>query len=239
MSSHDITAVLLASDDGPLVGISVRSLLEAADAARGAGLTVELMAVLDRPDPVTRQMLADADRQGIRLVELDAGDAGAARARAVELADGAYLSFLAAGDLWSGNWLVEAHRLAAGGSRVVAHPEVSWAFDLHTEIFFSADQADPAFDPRMVDVANPWDPMALAPVEMHRAHPAGVRRTPAETALDEWRLHRATHADGWVHRTAPDTVRFRRIRYGELDGHTMSHGHGGGAYLQSGWAPDA
>jgi len=238
MTRPDITAALVAAQEGPLLGISLRSLLDAGRVARDAGLVVQLVAVLDRPDPATWEALADAATHDLLVDEIDAADAGAARRRVTELATGTYLSVLDGGDLWSDNWLVAAHALCqVSGDRAVAHPEVTWAFDATAETFFSADQADPAFDARLLDVENPWDPACLAPLEMYADHPAGPRRSLAEADRDEWRLHRASHAAGWVHRVATDTVHFRRRTAAVLDDDNDRTPDRTGIFLQSGWAP--
>jgi hypothetical protein len=224
MSGPDITAVLLAHDEGPTIGISLKSVLEAAAAAREDGVEVEVLVALRRPDPATRTALAEAEALGARVLHSDAPGPSEVCQEVLAAASGRYVSILRGGDLWSLNWLRSAYAVCESDpGAVVAHPEVSWLFDGEAEIFFGADQTDPAFDARLLRVENPWDAACLAP-------PAYAG--PADEA---WQRHSAGLGTV-VRRVAPDTIHFVRrpdTRHeADRPGPPLSS-----EFLRWGWAP--
>ena len=207
----DITAVLVARDEGPRVGISLHSLLDAAAAARAAGLEVEQLVVLAAASRGTRDALAEAESHGARLLTLDQTDPGAARNAAVAAATGEHVALLDGGSVWSENWLVEAHALCATEPGLIAHPEIHWFYEQGRELYFPPDQ-DAGFDPAVLRFGNCWDSQALAATSVYRAVP--FPETGEETAPGQldWDWSAATLAAGFRHRVVPATINFRRRR---------------------------
>lgn len=209
----DITAVITAHREGALAGPSIRSLIDAVEAARGHGLTVDVGVVLDDPDTTTRQMFADVTERGWWVEEYGLKDQGAARNAAVARAGSPYLAFLDGDDLWSENWLVQAHQLCeTRPGRIIAHPEVDWFFENSDNLFFHADQTEPGFDPNFLRFQNYWDAMCMAPIEAYREHPYVPRDVKAGFAYEDWSWSIDTYLAGYVHRTALDTIHFKRRR---------------------------
>ena len=209
----DVTAIITAHNEGPLIGLSLRSLLDAVDFARQSGLEVEILAVLDNPDDSTRVAMADAAEHGCRVVEVAYGDHGLARNEAIRLSAGRYLAFLDGDDLWSENWVVDAFGVCeTDPGRVIAHPAINWIFDNGSYCYFLPDQTDPAYDPAFLRVANSWDQLCMAPVEVHRAHPYHRRELDRGFAYLDWTWNLETIEAGLVHRTVPETLHFKRRR---------------------------
>jgi len=209
----DVSAILTAHAEGPLAARSLRSLLDAVDLARRDGLSVETLVVLDNPDPATLEALDDAERHG-RVLEVSLADQGLVRNRAVAAAVGDHVAFLDGDDLWSENWLVEAHRMCrADPGRVIAHPEVNWFFGQSPWIYFLPDQAC-GFDPALMRVANPWDALCMAPAAAYAEVPFSERAIADGYAFEDWHWSLETFAAGFVHRVAPGTIHFKRRREG-------------------------
>lgn len=213
MSSSDITAVITAHREGLLAGPSLRSLLDAVNTARDAGLSVETIAVLDDPDDATRTMFASAEEWGVRVDEVSCRDQGLARNHAVSLAHGAQLAFLDGDDLWSENWLVAAHEVCHQG-QVIGHPEADWFFGAVESVFFPVDQRDPAFDPSYLRIGNIWDAMCMAPRRAYAEIPFAPRDIDGGFAYEDWHWNMETVAGGFEHRVVPGTVHFKRRRAG-------------------------
>jgi glycosyltransferase involved in cell wall biosynthesis len=215
-TSADITAILIARDEGPRIGISLHSLLDSARTARAAGLEVEQVVVLADASPGTRSALDEVESHGVRLLTVDAADAvdpGAVRNAAVAAATGEYVAFLDGDSLWSENWLTAAHALcAAEPGALIAHPEIHWFWEQGRELYFPPDQDEPGFDPAVLRFGNCWDSQALAATSVYRAVPfpeAGEETTPGQL---DWDWSAATLAAGLRHRVVPATINFRRRR---------------------------
>lgn len=211
----DISTVLTAHREGVMAGMALTSLLRACDRATEAGLEVEILIMLDRPDPTTRAVFDDAASRGWQLEVVSFGDQGEVRNRAVGLTRGSYVAFLDADDLWSENWLVAAHELCVTApGRVIAHPELDWFFESNNNLFFHADQSDPAFDIDLLRFVNYWDALCLAPREALLNHPYSARSVADGFAYEDWHWNCETVVAGYVHRVAPDTIHFKRRRPG-------------------------
>lgn len=212
-ATPDISAILIARDEGPRIGISLHSLLDATAAASDAGLDVEPIVVLAAASTGTRDALAGAESHGVRLLTVDETDPGAVRNVAVAAGTGEYVALLDGGSVWSENWLTEAHVLCASEpGRLIAHPEIHWFYEQGRELYFPPDQDEPGFDPAVLRFGNCWDSQALAATSVYRAVPfpeTGEETTPGQL---DWDWSAATLAAGFRHRVVPATINFRRRR---------------------------
>jgi len=210
----DVAAIITAHAEGVLAGLSFRSLLDAVAVARAGGLDVEVLVVLDNPTEATRAAFAEADQHGATVAEVSFADQGKVRNHAVGLVSAAHIAFLDGDDLWSENWLVDAHRTCAGDDRVIGHPELNWFFENQQNLYFLPDQTDPAFDPALLRIANPWDALCLAPRAAYLEHPFSARAVADGYAYEDWHWMLETYLGGYVHRVVPETIHFKRRREG-------------------------
>ncbi|MCL2542643.1 MAG: glycosyltransferase family 2 protein [Nocardioidaceae bacterium] len=212
MSRADIAAVITAHNEGDLAKVSMRSLQEAVAQARAAGLTVEVLAVLDNPDDETVAAFEDVPA-GVRVERVSFADQGHVRNHAVSVTDSDYLAFLDGDDLWTENWLVDAFDVCGRDpGRVIAHPEVNWFFGHQHNLYFLADQDDPEFDPAFARIANPWDALCMAPRSAHADHPYADRAVADGYAYEDWHWNLETLVAGYRHLVAPQTIHFKRRR---------------------------
>jgi glycosyltransferase involved in cell wall biosynthesis len=210
----DISAVLIAHGEGTMVGVSFRSLLAAVRLANEARLDVEMLVVLDEPDEATREMLAEVDTHGARLLDVSYGDQAPVRNHSVRESRGRFIAFLDGDDLWTENWLVAAHSLCAADARTIAHPYADWVFGEHHSLWLPPDQSDPQFEPATLRVTNAWDALCLAPREAFLDHPFQGRALAEGYAFEDWLWNLQTIESGYVHRVVPDTIHFKRSRPG-------------------------
>jgi glycosyltransferase involved in cell wall biosynthesis len=210
----DISAILTAHAEGTTVGVSFRSMLAAVRVAADAGLDVEVLVALDRPDEATREMLAEVGAHGGHLLEVSHGDQAPVRNDAVRESRGRFIAFLDGDDLWMENWLVAAHALCAKEPRTIAHPYADWVFGEGHALSLPPDQTDPHFNAATLRVTNAWDALALAPREAYLDHPYQARSLAEGYAFEDWLWNLETIRAGYVHRVVPDTIHFKRSRAG-------------------------
>jgi hypothetical protein len=195
-----------------MVGVSFRSMLAAVRLATEARLDVEMLVVLDKPDEATREMLAEVETHGARLLEVTYGDQAPVRNHAVRESRGRFIALLDGDDLWTENWLVAAHSLCAADSRTIAHPYADWVFGENHFLWLPPDQTDAQFEPATLRVTNAWDALCLAPREAYLDHPFQARSLPQGYAFEDWLWNLETVQAGYVHRVVPETIHFKRSR---------------------------
>ena len=214
MAEPDLSVIVSGHREGRMAVTSLRSMEAAVAAARHAGLVVQTVLVLDRPDDLTRRLFqAHADaHSGTLQVEVDAGDQGIARNEAIGRSDGRRIAMLDADDLFQQSWLVRASRFLdeIGDARVVAHPEFNYFFEGQATIFRQIDQDSPDFDIDHIRLHNYWDALAMCDRKVHEDHPYAKRDIQNGWAFEDWHFNVLTLGDGIRHKVVPDTVIFKR-----------------------------
>ncbi|MCQ0971234.1 glycosyltransferase family 2 protein [Paracoccus sp. TK19116] len=212
MAGPDLSVIVSGHREGRLAVASLRSMQAAVAAATSAGISVQPILVLDRPDDLTRRVFkAHADGATIE-VEVDAGDQGVARNAAVAQSDGRWIAMLDADDLFQESWLVRASRFLdeIGDAGVIAHPEFNYFFEGQATIFRQIDQDSPDFDIDHIRLHNYWDALAMCDRSIHEAHPYALRDIQNGWAFEDWHFNVVTLGNGIRHKVVPDTVIFKR-----------------------------
>lgn len=215
----DVTAVMTAHDEGLLTGVSIASFCEACDHARGHGLEVEGLFIIDRGDEVTKSVIRHAAVPGVQIIETDFGDVSSARNLAANRAQGKFVSFLDGDDLWSFNWLTESARFClAHPKRIVAHSEANVIFGEAENLWFHADSEAPDFDATYMTINNYWDAMCFTWREVFMDYPIHKNELSQGYGYEDWHWNCLTLLGGIPHRPVPDTLHFKRRRTGSLLG---------------------
>ena len=152
-----VSVVITAHREGVLAGPSLASAFEAADALVRGGGRAEVVAVLDRPDAMTRAVFEGVSRD-LKIYEADFGEPGLARNLGVARSRHDFIAFLDADDLWSSNWLTAAAAFHSREDRpnLVLHSEANLVFGARQELWWHADSQAPGFDPGYMRVGNYW-----------------------------------------------------------------------------------
>ncbi len=214
MAKPNISVIITAHREGVIAGVTAKSAQAALLLTVAAGLTHEVIVVLDRADPVTAATLRSAFGETAQFLETDEGDPGAARNRGIEIAGGLCATFLDGDDLWSENWLIEAWRLIERRPDVVAHSACNLVFGERRLLWWHVDSESELCDPDYLGWMNYWDAMSFARVDLYRRFPFRRNNMPLGFAHEDWHWSAWTLREGVQHKPVPRTMHFKRGRTG-------------------------
>lgn len=211
----DISVVLTAHREGVLSGVTARSARDAIAHAAAAGLTCEVVLVLDRASQATAAVLESAfGSLPLQVLRTDEGDPGQARNQGILAACGSFACFLDGDDLWSTNWLIEAHRLVTSRPDCVAHSACNMVFGNEKNLWWHIDSEGALFDADYLTWGNYWDAMSFARTELYRAFPFRKNDLKLGFGHEDWYWNVVTLEAGHAHKPVPGTMHFKRRRTG-------------------------
>jgi len=212
----DISLIMTVHNETVVTGVTMIAANASAEAAERAGYSVEKIIVLDAATPRARVCLSNPAYSDWQLIDLAERDLGRARNRVVRMARGSYIAFLDADDLFSENWLTQGAAVldtaAKAGERVIAHPEINWIFDADQALLAVTPQESPIFSPVLFYFENYYDSLCMAPRQAHLDFPYVSRDIPNGLSYQDSQFAIETLAAGWLHRTARETIIFKRRR---------------------------
>ena len=213
--SFDISVILTAHNEGVLAGVTAHSARKAIAHAAQDGLRCEVVLVLDRASEPTIAVLEDGfDDLPLQVLHTDEGDPGQARNRGIEAARGTCATFLDGDDLWSANWLSEAHRLIVSRPDCVAHSACNMIFGNEKNLWWHIDSEGAFFDPDYLSWANYWDAMSFARTSVYRDFPFRKNDLKLGFGHEDWYWNVVTVDAGVAHKPVPETMHFKRRRTG-------------------------
>lgn len=216
MTSPRLALVVNAHREGCIAQRSIHSASIACATAESEGFPCELIVCLDRPDDLTRAVVAESPwlRRGIdRVLEVDVGDLGLARNAAVQAAGGELIGVMDADDYVSRDWVTACARILGRSRRDIVHPEWIVQFGAREYIYRQIGADNPDFDARIIIAMNPWNSCAFAARDAFLESPYVCAR-PGETGFgfEDWHWNCETSARGYRHVVAPETVHFVRLK---------------------------
>lgn len=110
MKKYDASIVLNLHREGPFLKRTLISLDQAVKLARDEGHSIELVAVLDRADELTRKVMQEYDcstYSASKIIEVDNGSLGLSRNDGIEASDGEYIYTADGDDLISENYFID------------------------------------------------------------------------------------------------------------------------------------
>ncbi len=125
----DISVILNAHQEGKIITQTIKSVQQAVLLCESKGVSVEFLAVLDKGDNKTREILHKYSEIIDTVYEVNFGDAGLSRNKGVEISVGKYISFIDGDDLFAENWLTQAYSFALKHPGIVVHPEYTIYFE--------------------------------------------------------------------------------------------------------------
>lgn len=226
----DVTAVIVFHGEKLLAPASIASFTRCCDVAAAGGVKVMRIALLDRPDPVTRDAILAAGRAFDHVEMLDHGDPGATRNAGVALSTTTYATFFDGDDLWGEEWIVRAHRLAeeSADHDAVYHPRVVLRFfaedhriqsqtavppaGAKSHFYIQQDSHSPDFDPRAMVFCNVWSANGFALRSVYGRFPYATVDKGSGFGVEDWIWNLETLVSGVRHVVVPDTVHCVRIK---------------------------
>lgn len=195
------------------------SLEEAVRFARYSGLKIEIVAVLDRPSPSTRDWIRSYDFDSVfdehTITEVDNGALGPSRNDGIALAKGEYIGTVDADDLVSYNMFVELYQAARShGTRSIAVPQYWRGFgdEHHLMEYFGTDQVSKlAFFQY-----HPYVSRVFGPRELFEQVRFSDIRLASGYHFEDWHHNVEAVVAGYEFVVAPATIMFYRQRRGSL-----------------------
>ncbi|RFQ17403.1 glycosyltransferase family 2 protein [Pseudomonas sp. ATCC 13867] len=181
--------------------------------AEKAGLQVQLVAVLDRADEYTRQVVISHPtlREGDRVLKSLHGDPGLARNHGIEHASGEWIGILDGDDYCTANWIVESVRVLLSQRQVVVHTDYLLTFGGSWEMTRQTDQLTGAGSQETCFKHHLWASTVFARRDLFDQCP--YRQANMEYngfGYEDWDWSLCVLAAGYKHTTAPRTALFYR-----------------------------
>lgn len=216
MYKYDITAVINGHNEGMLALASLRSLLKCIKAAESSGIKIEVVAVLDNADPVTKEVFEEFSscRTDFSVLSVRFGDPGFARNAAAAAAEGKWVAFLDADDLWGSDWLLETFKAAEADQRqVVWHPEVNVYFGVNPHLFIHIDMDNSQFNIAGLAFQNMWTALAFVSRDFLRTVPYTGTNIKEFIGYEDWSWNVDVISKGAIHKTVPGTAHAIRTKH--------------------------
>ena len=219
----DVSVAILFHRERELAVPALASLGRMVEMAREDGISVEVRALVDRGDDLTRKIVAEHGGFLDDIREFDFGSPALARNAATALARGRFLAFLDGDDLWGADWLSRGVKAAASSPRTIWHPEALFAFwasdcdrtsdqDMLSGFLIQQSSDSPSFDRRDLLFENMWSVNAIAATDIHRQFPYRADEWAKQVGIEDWRWNLDTLGHGLAHAVVPDTVHLIRIK---------------------------
>ena len=203
----DISVVTTFHDEGSVAKQSLNALSRCVDMASAAGLTTEVVAVLDRPSAETRRIVKAHD--GLRAIQVNNGDLSLSRNDGISEAKGKLVAIVDGDDYCSSSWLSESWRAAEEGT-VLRHEWVL-SFGDRNEFSQQISQSDDLFCKESLLVFNPFVSSCIAPRELFLRFPYKAKNQRVTGyGFEDWLWLCDTVAAGIRHVVVPGTAVFYR-----------------------------
>lgn len=211
---YDVTLVLTLHREGKLLLRTLLSIREAALFARAAGLSIELVAVLDLPDEVTVEVLSNFDLtafDGHDFLRVENGSLGLSRNSGINVARGKYICTCDGDDLISYNFVAAMHSDAERKGPLRAFfPQYLVGFEasnLVTE-YMCLDEIAPFALLHM----HPFISRIFAHRDLFAAQQYADVRLSRGYAYEDWHFNSEITARGYTLDVTQDTILFYRQR---------------------------
>lgn len=227
-SNFDVSVVITFHREGVIAHKSLLSLGRCRLAAEQVGISVEIVATLDRADITTKRVVTEHLGPGAagQILTLDMGDLGLSRNAAIAACSGRWILICDGDDYLSSNFIVQCVRaMKKLGDSAILHPELIITFEAESGIWWQIGSDDPTFDPACMLVCNPWNACCFSAKSTFTKSPYALAR-PGESGFgfEDWHWNCETLSLGHAHLIADKTVHYvRKKTTGSLNKAHIGH----------------
>jgi hypothetical protein len=212
--AFDISLIATFHREGYIAGWMLDNLVRVRHEADVAGLSHELICVLDKADSET--ISAVEGHAGLRpqdsVAKVDHGDPGTSRNEGVSRACGEFVATFDGDDYCSREWLTKAYRvMAAEPATRIVHPEFIVSFGDRHCVERTLDQEKDVVPREALLLINPWGSCVLA--ARHAMASCPYLSTCAESTgfgFEDWHWNLEMLARGFKFVVAPGTALYYR-----------------------------
>ncbi len=215
--TNELTAIVTFHREGILAHATLRSYLSSRARARDAGVSMQMVFVLDNPDAETSNAVRlHPDLEGDEIIiDASVGDSALARNLGVQQASGTFVCTLDGDDIISRDYFWRHIECARGNFRkVILHPEMVVSFGMYNAFNWQIDQRGQYYSRESLLLVNPWISAVFARREVFVEVPY-MACYPATTGFgyEDWYWNCETTAAGYEHLIAPGTSYFYRRKF--------------------------
>lgn len=204
----DISIVINAHTEGALARPSIKSALKAELHAQNAGLSVEIIAILDASDADTRSEFFEY-RGKMEIVSANFLDLASSRNFGVDQCNSKYIAFMDADDIWKSDWLTLAFNyLEAHNTPAIAHPEMNIFFGDQIDVVLH--KSSDLIQKNLLAFRNAWTSASFAPRDILSDIRYPSKNHAQQIGFEDWGWNLRTIAAGYKHVVVPNTAHMIR-----------------------------
>lgn len=212
----NVSIVMTFHREGLLAAWSLAGMERIRTYAKKFGLHIQVIAMLDRPDEDTRNVIVNHPifNELDWVLLIDAGDQGISRNIGVFFAQGEAIGVMDGDDFCSKNWISMAWELVQEyGSSVVIHPEYAVSFETQHVLQRLVDQRKDIYPLAACVTTHPWVSTTIAHAVIFKKTPYLEARV-EETGFgyEDWHWNIEVLSKGVLHITANETALYYRRR---------------------------
>ncbi|MBY0240295.1 MAG: glycosyltransferase family 2 protein [Burkholderiaceae bacterium] len=230
-SAFDVTAIINFHAEDLLSIPAIRSFNQCCDYAISQGISIQKIAVLDKPSQVTSDIVNSFSSIFSKIEFVNYGDLGESRNHGASIAEGRFASFFDGDDLWGKKWLANTYETARFRSEDelgLFHPEVIYYFSdsdfraqsqndfpsnqVKSFYFMHKDSNDPSFDKNCLRFNNVYTSNTFGPVKLYRKYPFLKANRSLGFGVEDWAWHAQSVNNGIRHEIVPGTVHIVRVK---------------------------
>lgn len=225
-----ISIIMTFHNEGLLANYALTGMSRLRKMSDLAGLSTELICVLDNIDADTRDIVINHScmRSADIVEEVANGDLAASRNSGTARASGDFIAIVDGDDYYSDDWFIKAHMEMTKNrqAKLICHPEWVVSFGESHSLYKVLDQRNTEYPLPSLLKHHPWISCSFGVRETYEKFPYRlVYHGRTGFAYEDWHWNLELLSYGYMHITAADTaLYYRRKKNSMLVTHNSSRG---------------